>query len=169
METNFFTQVAGLQLVGDLILSIRTLPDEKLTISAFLKNDDCTDPAKRRITPFIATVKAEELDREFFDKLTEPLQAVSSLLQNMVAFNKQVEESKAALANKNKKTNSAAQEDPKIKRFNEAMKKVEELDEQGKPRQALAALPDPAEYPEHFEAIEDKRKTLTEKFAPELF
>ncbi|MBO9681955.1 MAG: prtrc system protein e [Flavisolibacter sp.] len=170
METNFFTLLADLQLQGDLIISVRTLPDEVQTISVYLKNEQCNDPARHRITPFTATVKAAELNRDFFPTLTEPLQATSSLMLNMEAYNRQLKEAKAASAmEKENKSKKGQEEDAKTKRFNESMKKVEELDAEGKHRQALAALPDPAEYPEQADALEEKRKALTEKFAPELF
>ena len=168
METNFFTQVAGLQLQGDLILTIRTLPDGMVAVSAYLKNEQVANPGKHRITPFAVTVKAADLDHEFFDTLSKPLQEVSSIMESMAAINKQVEEAKAALV-KSQKAKAGQQEDPKIKRFNEAMKKVDELDEGGKHRQALAALPDPAEFPDHADALEERKRELTDKFAPELF
>ena len=47
--------------------------------------------------------------------------------------------------------------------------KVDELEKEGKHRDAWMKVPDPSEYPEQAEAIRKRKSSLSSKFAPDLF
>lgn len=64
MNTNFFKQIAGLEIEGTLNLTIRK-DAENIVISILLNNDACGDKAKNLIPPLTIKGTAEELDEQF--------------------------------------------------------------------------------------------------------
>ena len=171
MKTNFFNQIAQLGITGDLQLTISKGVENNLVVSILLQNEQCADKAKQLIPPLNLRGTAEELDEGFFESVTHPLQSASGLMVNMEAFMKQLEVTqKQSAMEKEKSDKEKKTKDDKDKKYQEAMTKADELDKEGKPRDAWMKIPNPNDYPEHAEAINKRKKELSDKFAsPSLF
>jgi PRTRC genetic system protein E len=171
MKANFFNQIAQLEITGDLQLTISKGVENNLVVSILLQNEQCADKAKQLIPPLNLRGTAEELDEGFFKSITIPLQTASGLMVNMEAFMKQLEVAqKQSAMEKEKSDKEKKTKDDKDKKYQEAMTKADELDKEGKPRDAWMKIPNPNDYPEHAEAIHKRKKELSDKFAsPSLF
>ncbi|MEN9907988.1 MAG: hypothetical protein RLZZ540_1137 [Bacteroidota bacterium] len=171
MNTNFFNQIAQLEITGDLQLTISKGVENKLIVSILLQNDQCGDNAKQLIPPLNLRGTAEELDEGFFESITVPLQTASGLMVNMEAYMKQLENAqKQSVMEKEKTDKEKKAKDEKDKKYAEAMAKADELDKEGKPRDAWVKVPNPNDFPEYAEAIHKRKKELSDKFAsPSLF
>lgn len=170
METNFFKQIAQLGVTGNLHLIISKDTDNRLVVSTMLNNEQCGDKAKNAIIPLNLNGTAEELDEGYFERITTPLKAASGLMVNMEAFMKQLETAKKQSAMEKEKNDKEKKEkEAREKKFKEAMQKVEELEKEGKYRDAWVKVPEASEYPEHAEMLRTRRSSLAKKFAPDLF
>lgn len=135
-----------------------------------LHNEQCGDSARKLIPSLNLKGTAEELDNGFFEQITTPIQAASGLMVNMEAYMKQLEEVKKQSAMEKEKTDKEKKEkEAKEKKYKEAMQKVDELEKEGKFRDAWMKVPEPAEYPEQAEALRKRKSALAAKFAPDLF
>lgn len=169
MNTNFFKQIAGLEIEGTLNLTIKK-DTENIVISILLNNDACGDKAKHLIPPLTIKGTAEELDEQFFATIIPPIESTSKLMVNMESYLKAQEEAQRQSAMEKEKADKEKKEKEKRdKKYKELMEKVEELAEQGKPREAWTKLPSVDEYPEYAEKIRKRRKELTALFQPDLF
>ncbi|GAA4905987.1 PRTRC system protein E [Mucilaginibacter defluvii] len=170
MNTNFFSQIAGINFSGDLQLTISKGAGENLIVSMLPINEHCSDNAKFQIIPFNYRGTATDLDSEFFDKVAKPIEAASGLIDNMEAFMKQLEEAKKQSAiERDKADKEKRAKDEKEKKYKEAMQKVDELEKEGKYKDAWMKVPDTALFPENAEAIQKRKSSLSQKFAPDLF
>ncbi|MFA9193411.1 PRTRC system protein E [Flavobacterium sp. FBOR7N2.3] len=171
MNTNFFNQIAELEITGDLQLTISRGVENKLVVSILLQNEQCGDNAKQLIPPLNLRGTAEELDEGFFESIAVPLQTASGLMVNMEAYMKQLENAQKQSAMEKEKTDKEKKaKDEKEKKYKEAMAKADELDNDGKPRDAWMKVPNPNDYPEYAEVIHKRKKELSDKFAsPSLF
>ncbi|MFJ1492526.1 PRTRC system protein E [Capnocytophaga canis] len=163
METNFFNQIAMMNVVGTLQMTLQQGQNAQYIVSVLLQNDQCSDPAKNGIPPLVLKGTAEELDGGFFQSIVRPLEETSSLLVNMENYIQAQEHAKRQSAMEKEKTEKAQ------KKYDEAMKKVSDLEAQGKYREAWTKLPPPDEFPEQAEKIRKKRSELSAHFAPTLF
>jgi PRTRC genetic system protein E len=171
MNTNFFNQIAQMDITGSLNLTICKGAENNLIVSVMLSNEQCGDTAKNLIPPLTFRATAQELDEGFFEELTTPLQTVSGLMVDMEAYMKQLEEVKKQSAMEKEKTDREKKvKEEKDKKYKEAMAKVDELDKEGKHREAWSKVPNSADYPENAEAIRRRRTELSDKFSsPSLF
>lgn len=166
METNFFSQITGLNIIGNLQLNISKGAENNLIVSVMLQNDGCGDDAKNLIPPYTLKATAEELDNAFFERITTPMQTASGLMDNMEAFMKQLDEARKKSAMEKEKADKDKKEtETKDKKFNEAMQKSNELDKQGKYREAWVMLPKVENFPDHAETIRKRRTELSDKFS----
>ena len=69
MNTNFFKQIADLNITGNLQLTISKGADNNLVVSDLLQNEQCGDNAKQLIPPLLLKGIAEELDNGFFENI----------------------------------------------------------------------------------------------------
>lgn len=169
MNTNFFKQMTDLNITG-VQITISKGTDKNWIVSVLPHNEHCGDDAKYLIPPFNLNGTAEELDEGFFERITVPVQAASGLMDNMEAFLKQLEEAKKQSAMEKEKADKEKREkEAKEKKYKEAMAKVDELEKEGKYRDAWMKVPDPAEFPEQAEALRKRKSSLAAKFAPDLF
>jgi PRTRC genetic system protein E len=151
MKTNFFNQIAQLGITGDLQLTISKGVENNLVVSILLQNEQCGDNAKQLIPPLNLRGTVEELDEVFFESITNPLQSASGLMVNMEVFMKQLENAqKQSAMEKEKSDKEKKTKDDKDKKYQEAMTKADELDKEGKPREAWMKIPHPNDYPEVF-------------------
>lgn len=88
----------------------------------------------------------------------------------METFMKQLEEAKAQSAMEKVKAEKAKKEkDAKDKKYKNAMAKVEELEKEGKYREAWIKVPNATDYPEKAEELSKRKAVLSVKFEPNLF
>src|SRR5690554_3090811 len=170
MNTNFFNQVQQLDFTGVLQLNISKGVESNLIVSVLLNNEQCGDSAKNLILPLIINATPQEFDEGFFEQITTPIQKVSGLMVDMEKFQKQLDEAKAQSAiEKAKAEKEKKEQEAKDKKFKQAMDKVDELEKEGKFREAWIKVPDIAEYPEKADELRKRKTALSAKFEPDLF
>lgn len=168
--TNFFNQIAQLQIIGDLHITIAKGAEDRLIVLVMLQNEACGDSAKHSIPPLNLRGTAEELDNGFFKNITVPLQCASGLMVDMESYMKQLETTKMQSAMEKEKADSQKKEvDAKDKKFNDAMTRADELEKEGKFREAWIKVPEIHEFPFKAEQIRRRKSELSSKFAPDLF
>ena len=170
MQTNFFRQLAKLNLKGDLQIIFTQTTEDNFVASVLLKNEECGDEARRTIPPLNLRGTAEDLDNGFFDNISEPLQTASGLMVDMESFMKQLEETKRQSAMEKEKSDKEKKEkEAKEKKYKDAFQKAEELEKEGKFKEAWSALPKTSEYPDFADNIRKKQDEYERHFAPSLF
>ena len=170
MQTNFFRQIAKMNLTGDLQFTLRPTTENSFVLSILLNNEQCGDEARKMIPPLNLRGTAEELDNGFFENITMPLQTASELMVDMESFMKQLEEVKKQSAmEKEKSDNEKKEKEAKEKKYKEAFQKAETLEKEGKYKDAWSALPKASEYPDFAEQIRKKQSEYERHFAPSLF
>ena len=110
MQTNFFRQLANLNLTGDLQITLRPTTDNSFVLSILLNNEQCGDEARNLIPPLNLRGTAEELDNGFFESISTPLQTASGLMVDMESFMKSLEEAKKKSAMEKEKTDREKKE-----------------------------------------------------------
>ena len=171
MNTNFFNQIQQLDFTGVLQLNISKGIESNLIVTVLLNNEQCGDSAKNLIPPLTFNATPQEFDEEFFEQISTPIQKVSGLMVDMEKFLKQLEEVKKHSAIEKEKTEKAKKEkEAKEKKFKDAMAKADELEKEGKFREAWIKVPDITEFPEKADEIRKRKTLLSDKFAtPSLF
>ena len=171
MNTNFFNQIQQLDFTGVLQLNISKGIESNLIVTVLLNNEQCGDSAKNLIPPLTFNATPQEFDEGFFEQITTPIQKVSGLMVDMEKFLKQLEEVKKHSAIEKEKTEKEKKEkEAKDKKFKDAMAKADELEKEGKFREAWIKVPDITEFPEKADEIRKRKTALSDKFAtPSLF
>ena len=171
MNTNFFNQIQQLDFTGVLQLNISKGIESNLIVKVLLNNEQCGDSAKNLIPPLTFNATPQEFDEGFFEQITTPIQKVSGLMVDMEKFQKQLDEAKAQSAIEKAKTEKEKKEkEVKDKKFKDAMAKADELEKEGKFREAWIKVPDITEFPEKADEIRKRKTALSDKFAtPSLF
>ena len=171
MNTNFFNQIQQLDFTGVLQLNISKGIESNLIVTVLLNNEQCGDSAKNGIPPLTFNATPQEFDEGFFEQITTPIQKVSGLMVDMEKFQKQLDEAKAQSAIEKAKTEKEKKEkEVKDKKFKDAMAKADELEKEGKFREAWIKVPDITEFPEKADEIRKRKTSLSDKFAtPSLF
>ncbi|HFK5519834.1 TPA: PRTRC system protein E [Elizabethkingia anophelis] len=171
MNTNFFNQIQQLDFTGVLQLNISKGAESNLIVSVLLNNEQCGDNAKNLIPPLTFNATPQEFDEGFFEQITTPIQTVSGVMVDMEKFLKQMEIVKQQSAMEKEKTEKAKKEkEAKDKKFKDCMAKADELEKEGKFREAWMKVPDITEFPEKADEIRRRKTALSAKFAtPSLF
>ena len=171
MNTNFFNQIQQLDFTGVLQLNISKGIESNLIVTVLLNNEQCGDSAKNLIPPLTFNATPQEFEEGFFEQITTPIQKVSGLMVDMEKFQKQLDEAKAQSAIEKAKTEKEKKEkEAKDKKFKDAMAKADELEKEGKFREAWIKVPDLTEFPEKADEIRKRKTALSDKFAtPSLF
>ena len=170
MQTNFFRQLANMNLTGDLQITLRPTTDNSFVLSVLLNNEQCGDEARKIIPPFNLRGTAEELDNGFFESISTPLQTASGLMVDMESFMKHLEEAKKKSAMEKEKLDKEKKEkEAKEKKYEEAFEKAEILEKEGKYKEAWSALPKGSEFPDYADIIRKKQDEYERHFAPSLF
>ena len=171
MNTNFFNQIQQLDFTGVLQLNISKGIESNLIVTVLLNNEQCGDSAKNGIPPLTFNATPQEFDEGFFEQITKPIQKISGLMVDMEKFQKQLDEAKAQSAIEKEKTEKAKKDkETKDKKFKDAMAKADELEKEGKFREAWIKVPDITEFPEKADEIRKRKTALSDKFAtPSLF
>ena len=171
MNTNFFNQIQQLDFTGVLQLNISKGIESNLIVTVLLNNEQCGDSAKNLIPPLTFNATPQEFDEGFFEQITKPIQKISGLMVDMEKFLKQLEEVKKHSAiEKEKADKQKKEQEAKDKKFKDAMAKADELEKEGKFREAWIKVPDITEFPEKADEIRKRKTALSDKFAtPSLF
>lgn len=171
MNANFFNQIAQLDFTGVLQLNIAKGAESNLIVSVILNNEQCGDKAKNLIPPLTFNATPQEFDEGFFQQITTPIQKASGLMVDMEVFIKQLEEAKKQSAmEKEKAEREKKEKETKEKKYKEGMAKADELEKEGKFRDAWMKVPDITEFPEKSDEIRKRKTELSEKFStPSLF
>ncbi|WP_026706488.1 PRTRC system protein E [Flavobacterium soli] len=171
MNANFFNQIAQLDFTGILQLNIAKGAESNLIVSVILNNEQCGDNAKNLIPPLTFNATPQEFDEGFFEQITTPIQKASGLMVDMEVFMKQLEEAKKQSAMEKEKAEKEKKEkEAKDKKYKDGMAKADELEKEGKFRDAWMKVPDITEFPEKADEIRKRKTELSEKFStPSLF
>lgn len=168
--TNFFNQIAQLQIIGDLHITIAKGAEGRLIVLVMLKSEACGDSAKHSIPPLNLRGTAEELDHGFFENITAPMQSTSGLMVDMEGYMKQLEQTKMQSAmEKEKDDKQKKEQEAKDKKLSDAMAKADELEKEGKFREAWIKVPEVHEFPLKAEQIRKRKAELSAQFEPDLF
>jgi len=168
--TNFFNQIAQLQIIGDLHITIAKGAEDRLIVLVMLQNETCGDNAKHSIPPLNLRGTAEELDGGFFENITTPIESASGLMVDMEGYMKQLEDTKKqSVMEKEKADTKKKEQEAKDKKFSDAMAKADELEKEGKFREAWIKVPEIHEFPFKAEEIRRRKSELSAQFAPDLF
>lgn len=185
MKTNFFQNIADLNVPGNWKIAIHTDDKGQFTLSALFNTNNNGDNAYKVVPPMVLKGTAQELDEGFFDTIEQPVQETAGLFHNMEAYLKgleeakkqsQMEQAKKAQELKNKQQAKAKTDgddievaepkeskEEKRKRYEEAMKKIADLNDHCKYEEAIALLPSVEDYPEKQGELEKKLADLTRK------
>lgn len=170
MNTNFFNQIAKLNIEGNLQINIQKTDGQQFVTSVLLQNEQCSDNSKNAIPPLILRGTSEDLDNGFFEKITQPIEQTSDLMLNMEIYLKAQEIAKKQSAmEKEKAEKEKKQADAKEKKYQQAMSTTDKLEAEGDYRKAWIAVPEVKDFPHHEEEIHKRKKELSAQFAPDLF
>ncbi|OKS85738.1 prtrc system protein e [Mucilaginibacter polytrichastri] len=170
METNFFKSIAALQVSGAWSINITNENADTWIVSVLFYNDKVADDARKKVPPLLLRGTTAELDGGFFDAIAQPVQETAALFTNMEAYLKSREQAKLASKMEKDKTEKAGKEKTdKQKKYDDALKKVDELEAEGKFKEAWMKVPNAQEYPDAAEFLQKRKASLSAQFAPDLF
>ncbi|MGJ1435694.1 hypothetical protein [Sphingobacterium siyangense] len=168
MQTNFFSQINQLDISGTLKLVVAKKENGQLIVSILMDNVQCTNKERKTIPPLNLSALPEDLDRLFFDTISEPVNQTAAFFTSRQQYMKSLTTAKSKSENDGKQKGISALT-PKEKKYKDLMEQSQKLEAEGKFKEAWTKLPDPLEYPDQAELIRNKRQALSEKFAPDLF
>ena len=158
MNEPFFSQLAALGLTGNLNLCINLTADGTMVVSVLLQNNTCGDNARHQLKPLLLKGTPQQLDEDFINTISEPLQESSALMVNMESYLKGQEAAKKeAASQKDKEKKEAEERTAKKKTVDEAIKKVDELIKAKRYHEALGKLPKAEQFPEFLTVLKAKR------------
>ncbi|MBL4675892.1 MAG: PRTRC system protein E [Mucilaginibacter sp.] len=182
MKTNFFENIAGLNVPGNWKIAIHADRTGQMTVSALFSTEANGDNAQKVVPPMVLTGTAQEMDEGFFEAIEQPVQQTAGLFRNMEAYLKSLEEAKKQSKmeqDKNKVkpapgnvksadvdievAESKVDKEAKLKAYDEAMRKVNELNDFCKYAEALDILPNETDYPDKKAELDKKRADLNRK------
>lgn len=165
IPTNFFQSIASLQVEGDWNITIKTAAQNRMLVSVLFTTDKTNDAARKLIPPMLLKGTAQELDEGFFVAIETPVRQTAALFTNMEAYAKAQEAAKLkSKMEQEKKQEQKTEKDNSNKKYETLMKKVDELQQAGKYREAFAQLPKAEDFPEYEEMIQERKDELREKF-----
>ncbi|PTQ91835.1 PRTRC genetic system protein E [Mucilaginibacter yixingensis] len=163
MTTNFFQNIASLNTPGNWKIGIRVSENGEIHFIGSFNSLNATQQAGKNIPPFTLKATAVEMDKLFFDKITEPVKETASFQDNLKQYQKALDKAKTQTKPVPAKTISAGDEQPdqdfadlkaeKKKAYEQAIKTINELSASCKYQEALEVLPVVDDYP-------DKEKEL---------
>jgi len=166
MQTNFFSLISQLEIAGTVKLVIAKTESGELVVSVLMDNHKCSPKDRKSVPPLNLRATALELDEGFFETISVPMNQTTTLLRSREQYMKSLEATKTKV---NSPTKDKVVQNPKEKKYNDLMAQSRKLEADGKFKDAWTKLPDPIEYPDQAELIRNKRRELSEKFAPDLF
>ncbi len=178
METNFFQNITSLPATpnSEWVIVVKQIKDQ-LLVSVLYKDESCGDDARKIIPPLTFNESATKLDMCFFSDLRTAFEGTVKVFSNMEHYLKQQEQAALQSKMENDKHKKAEKENTvqdkpkteKEKKYDSGLKQAEELEAEGKYRDAWMKVPDPADYPEQADFLRKRREELSAHFAPNLF
>ncbi len=179
MKTNFFENIANLNVPGIWKIGIHTDENGRFVVSVLFTAHQSGDNATKSITPLLFKGTAKEIDEGFFEALENPIQETAGFYANTEAYLKSLEQARLASKmeqdkkakngkSKTDTTNKEGIEVPKVdleekrKAYTEIVRQIVELDTKMMYEEALEILPDVTIYPDR-EAEITKRKADLER------
>lgn len=161
MKTNFFRMLDRLHPKGDWRINV-TAKDGKMCVAILpLKGE-----IGQSIPPMVLSASPEELDQGFYSAIETPVEDTLSLFVNLSEHAQSIERAKLALKEKAVKPVASASAGADLKTaFEDAIKKVQELNSACKYSDALALLPAIETYPDKKAEIEKLKAELERKNA----
>lgn len=143
MKTNFFEQIAGLQINGNLQINIQAQEGGTLTVSILLANNNPKITAGKNIPPMLLKGTIQELDEKFFAEVSEPLKQTVKLFANQEAYQAELDKAKKQPEKAGKTATPTAKKTTDNSLFSQPAEEQEtdeddELDEQPDETEALA-------------------------------
>ena len=164
-----FQTLSDLLTVGnELTIVIRKNEDGSMTASALVKNESVKDEAKKNIIPMVVTGTPAELDEEFLDSITGPVEKTIGIHTNMSDFEKAEEQ---ALAKSKAAAKKEAEEKKVEKAATDSISEAKKLADDEKYEEAVNVLKKAvSKAPESMKA--DMEKLVIEyqsNIAPDIF
>lgn len=172
METNFFTAIADMSPTGTWIITISQVDYEKQVVSVLYKENPTKDEqtSLTPIQPLIFRATPQMIDKTFFVDLRQPIELQLEVLVNRSQFLKSITNSEKQDKPKQARDNGLLNgKSDKQKKYEGLLKKVDELEAEGKYREAWMKVPEISEYPENEVFLRKRREELSAKFPPSLF
>ena len=167
---NFFQSIVAMQVAGDWTISIAKETADRLVVSVLFYNNSIGDEARKKVPPILLKGTAQDLDEGFFNAIEQPVKDTAQLFVNMEQYLKEKEQATInSQREKDKQAKSEKEKTDRQKKYEDTMKKADELEAVEKFRDAWLKVPDPAQYPEHADTIRERKSALAKKFAPDLF
>lgn len=94
MKTNFFEQIAGLQINSSLQINIQSQEGGTFTVSVLLANNNPKIAAGKNIPPMLLKGTIQELDEAFFSQIGEPVKQTVRLFANAEAYQAELDKAK---------------------------------------------------------------------------
>lgn len=137
----FFTAIHQMMTENvDLTIVIRKA-NGQLTVATLPKSNGLKDEAQNQIIPLTVTGTPQELDAEFLQAVTRPIQKASGLIANMAQFEAQADKAAAnSKAAKEAKSKESKEEREKREKYEKLMKKAEDMTVAKNYREALNLL-----------------------------
>src|ERR1700761_8237841 len=107
MKTNFFEQIAGLQINGTLQMTVQSNDIGTLAVTILLANQNPKITPGKNIPPMLLKGTAQELDEGFFAQIDEPIKQTVSLFANLEAYQAELDKAKKQPEKTNGKTTTA--------------------------------------------------------------
>jgi len=162
--TDFFKSIADMHVQGDWKITITTGEAGTLIVSVLLANDKATDEARKLVPPMLLKGTPEELDEGFFSAIEAPVKETAGLFANMEQYARQLAEArKQSKMEQDKDGRERKEKDERKKKYDAAIKRVDELEEAKKYQEAIASLPKEKDYPEQAEEIRKRLEGLRKK------
>lgn len=94
MKTNFFEQIAGLQINGNLQINIQSNDIGTLVVTVLLANPNPKITQGKTIPPMLLKGTSQELDDAFFNQISEPVRQTVKLFANLEAYQAELDKAK---------------------------------------------------------------------------
>lgn len=149
----FFKEISGLVSAGvELNITIKRSGDN-LIVSVMPKVTNLKDEAAKKLVPLVVSGTPDELDKGFSAAISVPIQSAVGLLGNMKDFEISIADaqSKSKVVEANKK------------KFDQLSKKADELEKDGKLKNAIACLKQAKEFAQDKQSIQKKIDKLQAK------
>ncbi|KFF11178.1 PRTRC system protein E [Flavobacterium hydatis] len=167
---NFFQSLIALQVAGDWKINIVKETADRLIVSVLFFNDTIGDEARKKVPPILLKGTAEELDAGFFEAIAQTVKDTAQLFANMEQFLKEAAQAKISSQMEKDNILKMGKEKTEMqKKYEEAMKKADELEGLGKFKEAWMKVPQANLYPEHKDIIHKRKAELSDKFPIDLF
>lgn len=162
MQTNFFQQIASLNLSGNIRLNIQPQENGEMTVSLLLVNETLKEKAAGKLPPLLLRGSVAELDQKFFETIAAPVQKTHSLLCNLKEHEAAIKTVQSG-SNKTSTASAVSSKTARRAKLDEQLKKVSELEKAGKIGQAIGQMPDPKQFGEYVDEINNRMQQLRAK------